>query len=195
MKSRRILSFVLVLLMISALLPLSIFAQLEKAAPSAAETTAEESAKKPTAKAEEDMPSEKCEKTLPEKNTGKRLTASDEDDIFLTGISATVTAPVIGEQVDFTIVIPPDAHYTASVSQWYKGNKSHFDYEDNFEEVDSSYKFEKNYDFKVKVKFLPDPGYCFTRYTESEINGRPDHDESFYNSSDGSFNGILCFKG
>ena len=179
MKNKRILSFVLALLMVSVLLPLSVFAQPE------AEEISAENAELPQEAPAEEAHTEKAEK--------KPSEAPAEKGTYISFASATVNVPVIGGHPIYTVTVPSGAHYTADVWSWQKGNNASCSGGGEFEYIGSGDIFEDYYDYRVCVEFIPDDGYYFNENTYSEINGRPEHSESFY-AVDETYNSILYFK-
>lgn len=100
----------------------------------------------------------------------------------ITSIEATVKAPVLGEEPDYsaTAVTVPENGVVFDELFWYKIAKKDFTgtYDDEWDEMSEGEKFELGYYYSAEIFFYANEGFSFTEAVTGKVNGR-DHDDTY----------------
>ena len=109
----------------------------------------------------------------------------------ITEVHANVPMPRDGANPDYTDpCVPPSAHYSADIWNWYIG-----DTWDNITKMNRDETFEVGKNYWVLVEFWPDEGYCMSENTVARINGHKADPNSYYGGEqqNGCYNAIFRF--
>lgn len=116
-------------------------------------------------------------------------------DTPVTKITASVTAPVLGQTPDYAPVIvgtPADSVILTDV-EWFKCDADSFTdtEEDTWEFMEADEVFAEGYYYSVDMLFFTEDGYKITEATTGTVNGMP-HNDAYGGIYDGDNSAYLC---